>query len=49
MTDEKLKLIKRQILQGDKIFEVMLEVGWKPELKPEPKINWFGQKIKDKI
>jgi hypothetical protein len=44
MTDDKLKLIKRQIDKGNKVFEAMLDAGWQPETKPK-KEKWFSQKI----
>ena len=43
----KLELIKKQIKQSDKLFEEALEFGYIFSKPKPPKINWFGEKIKE--
>jgi len=47
MTKEKLKLIKRQINRSDKLFEEALDFGYIFSKPKPPKINWFGEEIKE--
>ncbi len=42
MNKEKLRLVKRQIKQSDKLFETILDLGYEFE-KPRVEINWFGE------